>query len=155
MHDHFLTFIRLLNEEEVEYVVIGGYAVAKYGYPRYTGDLDIFVSGSSENAKKLVDVMFKFGFGPYDFEADDFTGNDRFVSVGDEPYKIELLTSTLGVSFDEVYRNKVTVDSRGIIINFISYQELILNKKAVGRPKDLLDLENLAALKNDAQSGGL
>lgn len=143
MHDHFLTFIRLLNEEGAEYVVIGGYAVAKHGYPRYTGDLDIFISGTPENAEKLVSVMFKFGFGPYDFEVSDFTGSERFVSIGDEPYKIELLTSTLGVSFEEVYQNKVVVDTEAVRINFISYQELILNKKAVGRPKDLLDLENL------------
>ena len=146
MHDHFLTFIRLLNEKEVEYVVIGGYAVAKYGYPRYTGDLDIFVSGTSENAEKLVSVMFKFGFGPHDFEASDFIGSERFVSVGDEPYKIELLTSTLGVNFEEVYLNKSVVEIQGITINFISYRELVANKKAVGRPKDLLDLENLPPL---------
>lgn len=143
MDDLFLTFIRLLNEEGVEYVVIGGYAVAKHGYPRYTGDLDIFVGGTPENAEKVVSVMFKFGFGPYDFEARDFIGDEQFISFGDEPFKIELLTSTLGVSFNEVYQNRVTIESEGVDINFISYRELILNKRAVGRPKDLLDLENL------------
>lgn len=146
MDDHFLTFIRLLNDEGVEYVIIGGYAVAKHGYPRYTGDLDIFINGTQENAEKLVSVMFSFGFGPYDFETLDFIGDERFISFGNEPYKIELLTSTMGVSFEEVYRNKVTIENEGISINFISYQELVLNKKAVGRPKDLLDLENLPPL---------
>ena len=143
MHDHFLKFIQLLNEEGVEYVVIGGYAVAKHGYPRYTGDLDIFVSGISDNAEKLLHVMLKFGFGPYDFEASDFLGSDRFVAIGDEPYKIELLTTTLGITFEEVYQDKEIVTSQGVNINFISYQDLIKNKKAVGRTKDLLDLENL------------
>jgi predicted nucleotidyltransferase len=133
----------LLNDEDVEYVIIGGYAVAKHGYPRYTGDLDIFISGTPENAEKLVSVMFRFGFGPYDFEALDFIGNERFISFGDEPFKIELLTSTLGVSFEEVFQNKVTIETEGVRINFIAYRDLILNKKAVGRPKDLLDLENL------------
>jgi hypothetical protein len=143
MHDHFLTFIRLLNEENVEYVVIGGYAVAKHGYPRYTGDLDIFVSGTRENAEKLLNVMFNFGFGPYDFDLNDFYGEERFVSIGDEPYKIELLTQTLGVTFADVYQNKEVVMSQNTAINFISYNDLIKNKTAVGRPKDLLDLENL------------
>lgn len=143
MHDHFLTFIRLLNEENVEYVVIGGYAVAKHGYPRYTGDLDIFVNGSRENAEKLLNVMFNFGFGPYDFDLNDFYGEERFVSIGDEPYKIELLTQTSGVTFADVYQNKEVVMSQNTAINFISYNDLIKNKTAVGRPKDLLDLENL------------
>ncbi len=79
MHDHFLKFIQLLNEEGVEYVVIGGYAVARHGYPCYTGDLDIFVSGTLENAEKLLNVMFRFGFEPYDFEVSDFHGAERFV----------------------------------------------------------------------------
>ena len=146
MDDRFLTFIQLLNDEDVEYVIIGGYAVATHGYPRYTGDLDIFISGTPDNAEKLVSVMFRFGFGPYDFEALDFIGDDRFVSFGDEPFKIELLTSTLGVSFRKVYQNKVIIKIEGVSINFISYRELILNKRAVGRPKDLLDLENLPPL---------
>lgn len=143
MHDHFLRFIQLLNDEGVEYVVIGGYAVAKHGYPRYTGDLDILVSGMPDNAEKILNVMFKFGFGSNDFEASDFLGSDRFVSIGDEPYKIELITSTLGVNFENVFFNKEVVISQEITINFISYQDLIKNKKAVGRPKDLLDIENL------------
>jgi len=98
MDDHFLTFIRLLNDEDVEYVIIGGYAVAKHGYPRYTGDLDIFISGTPENAEKLVSVMFRFGFGPYDFEALDFIGNERFISFGDEPFKIESVLISLHIA---------------------------------------------------------
>lgn len=143
MHDHFRQFIQLLNEEEVEYIVIGGFAVAKYGYPRYTGDLDVFVSGSTVNAQKILLVMQRFGFGPYDFELDDFAGDERFVSIGNEPYKIEILTHTKGISFEEAYQNREVVSNQGLSINFISYQDLIKNKKAVGRPKDLLDLDNL------------
>jgi hypothetical protein len=105
--------------------------------------LDIFVSGTRENAEKLLNVMFNFGFGPYDFDLNDFYGEERFVSIGDEPYKIELLTQTLGVTFADVYQNKEVVMSQNTAINFISYNDLIKNKTAVGRPKDLLDLENL------------
>jgi hypothetical protein len=143
MHDHFREFIQLLNAEAVEYVVVGGFAVAKHGYPRYTGDLDVFIAGTKENAEKMLNVMLKFGFDVYDFALDDFFGDERFVSVGDEPYKIEILTQTLGITFEEAYQNREIVDNHNLKINFISYQDLIKNKKAVGRPKDLLDIENL------------
>lgn len=150
MHDHFLQFIRLLNEEGVEYVVIGGFAVAKHGHPRYTGDLDILVSGTPGNAEKLVTVMLRFGFSPYDFDVDDFLGYERFVSIGDEPYKIEIITRTMGITFEETYTNRIQVLNQGVQIDFIGYSQLIANKLAVGRPKDIQDVEALKQHRSQA-----
>lgn len=143
MHDHFRQFIQLLNEEGVEYVIVGGFAVAKHGYPRYTGDLDILIHGTKENAENLLVVMIRFGFDIYSFQIEDFIGDDQFVSFGNEPYKIELLTSTLGITFDEAYQNRVVVENQGLPINFIGYEELLRNKQAVGRLKDRVDVDQL------------
>ena len=154
MHDHFLQFIQLLNEEGVEYVVIDGFAVAKHGHPRYTGDLDILVSGTTGNAGKSVTVMLRFAFSPYDFAVDDFIGYERFVSIGDEPYKIELITRTMGITFEEAYTNRVQVLNQDVRIDFIGYSQRIANKLAVGRPKAIQDVEALKQHRSQADDAG-
>lgn len=143
----FKDFLQLLNKYQVEYLVIGGYAVAVHGYVRATGDIDIWVNPTEENAEKMLSVMVAFGFGVYDFQPEDFLIDEDnkggFVSFGEVPFKIEILSDTLGVSFEEAYQNKIIVEMDNIPVNFIGVVELIKNKKAVGRPKDLLDVENL------------
>jgi hypothetical protein len=143
----FRDFITLLNKFEVEYLVIGGYAVAVHGYVRATGDIDIWINPTQINADKMLAVMLAFGFNAYDFQMEDFLvdeeGRTGFVSFGDIPFKIEILTTTLGVTFTEAYQNRKVISIEDTAINFIGLAELIKNKKAVGRPKDLLDIENL------------
>ena len=117
---------------------------------RYTGDLDILVSGTLENAEKLVTVMLRFGFSPYDFAVDDFLGYERFVSIEDEPYKIEIITRTMGITFEEAYLNRVQVLNRDVLIDFIGYSQLIANTMAVGRPKDIQDVEILQQHRSQA-----
>ena len=141
----FKEFLILLNEYEVEYIVIGGYAVAIHGYVRATGDADIWVNPTTENADKMLTVMLHFGFGEYDFKLEDFlvTNETGFVSFGDEPFKIEILTKTFGVTFPEAYQHRKIVELDGINVNFMGFDDLITNKKALSREKDLNDLANL------------
>ena len=141
----FKEFLILLNKYEVEYIVIGGYAVAIHGYVRATGDADIWVNPTLENADKMLTVMLHFGFGEYDFKLEDFlvTNETGFVSFGDEPFKIEILTKTFGVTFLEAYQHRKTVEIDGINVNFMGFDDLITNKKALSREKDLNDLANL------------
>lgn len=143
----FKNFISLLNKYEVEYLVIGGYAVAVHGYVRATGDIDIWINPTAINADKMLSVMLDFGFDAYDFQIIDFLIDENnkggFVSFGDVPFKIKILTTTLGVTFGEAYQNKKTIFIENLPIHFIGLAELIKNKKAVGRPKDILYIENL------------
>jgi predicted nucleotidyltransferase len=143
MEDEYLNFIQLLNENHVEYVVLGGYAVIVHGYIRTTGDVDILINTTEQNADKMLTVMLKFGYDVYDFELADFMREPGCISLDRYNGTIEILTSTLGVTFEECFANKVVVDTSGILINFISLTDLIKNKQAVGRPKDLEDIKNL------------
>jgi predicted nucleotidyltransferase len=143
MEDEYLSFIQLLNEHQVEYVVLGGYAVIIHGYIRTTGDVDILINTSKQNAEKLMVVMLKFGYDVYDFELSDFMEEPGCISLDRYNGKIEILTSTLGVTFSECFDNKIVVETEGVAINFISLSDLIKNKLAVGRPKDLEDIKNL------------
>jgi predicted nucleotidyltransferase len=144
LEPRFKTFLALLNQHQVEYLVIGGYAVSVHGYVRATGDIDIWLNATVENADKMLTVMLAFGFDVYDFRLEDFLPEQGgFVSIGDAPFKIELLTNAAGVTFSEAYPNRKTIEIDGVPIHFIGLQELIQNKKAVGRPKDLEDIANL------------
>lgn len=139
----FKEFIELLNKYQVEYLVVGGYAVAMYGYPRYTGDIDFWIKPNKENATKIVNALVDFGFGSYDISEDDFIKTDGIIQLGFPPNRIDLLTGVTGLNFEICYneRNKLTLAE--IEVNFISLFHLRLNKKETGREKDLNDLSNL------------
>ena len=143
----FKDFLRLLNEKQVEYLVIGGYALSVYGYVRATGDIDIWIHATPQNAQKMLGAMNAFGFSSDDVSEQDFLPDDNgkagFLSFGDAPFKIEILGEAQGVSFAEAYPKRKTVVLDDTPIQFIGLSELIANKKAVGRPTDLLDIENL------------
>ena len=143
MEDEYLSFVQLLNEHKVEYVVLGGFAVIIHGFVRTTGDIDILINTTEENADKMLLVMLKFGYGEYDFELKDFMEEPGCISLDRYNGKIEILTSTIGVTFEECYKNKLVIETQGVAVNYIGLQDLIKNKKAVGRPKDLEDLRNL------------
>jgi len=117
--------------------------VGVHGHPRYTGDLDIWLSPSEENALKILSCVNQFGFSSYGLTVSDFTKEGNVVQLGYPPLRIDLLTNIDGVTFDECYKNKKEVDIDELIVNFISYKDLIKNKKATGRLRDLDDLENL------------
>ena len=143
MEDEYLNLVRLLNEENAEYVVLGGHAVIAHGYYRTTGDIDIFVNSTPKNAKKMVCVLEKYGYANGEFEVADFTLIPNYLSFSRYDAWIDLMTFTVGVTFDECYKNRIELDIRGTKVKFINLPELIKNKQALGRPQDLQDLENL------------
>lgn len=139
----FKEFLSLLNSNDVEYLVVGGYAVSIHGYPRATGDLDIWVRKASENASRLADVIRAFGFGFTDPEPSWFLENNRIIRMGHPPVRIEILTDISGVEFETCYSKRRIEVIDGVSINCISLEHLRQNKQASGRHKDLADLENL------------
>lgn len=139
----FKDFLKLLNENQVEYLVIGGYAVGYHGYPRATADMDIWIAIRRENAEKVVAVLREFGFDVPELTADLFIQENRVVRLGVPPLRIEIITTISGVTFDECYAKRVTDELDGITVNLISLECLKINKRASGRYKDLNDLENL------------
>jgi hypothetical protein len=142
-------FIESLNSRGVEYLIVGAVALAHHGFPRYTGDLDILVRNSPENAQRLEGVLQSFGFSALGLKAADFIGSYQVVQLGLPPNRIDLLTSITGVSFEEAWRERIEAVLEGMRVNFIGRQALIQNKKATRRPQDLADL---AALGEDPDS---
>ena len=140
----FKEFIHSLNDNGVRYLVVGGYAVALHGYPRYTKDMDVWVDMTSENASKILKALDQFGFGSLDVKESDFTVPDQMLQLGYPPGRIDILTTLPGVDFSECYLARTIVEVDGVPVNFIDLENLKKNKKATGRHQDLADLENLA-----------
>jgi hypothetical protein len=136
-------FIELLNSRGVEYVIVGAHSLAFHARPRYTGDLDILVRPSPENAAKLVSLLRDFGFGEKDFTESDFTLPEQMIQLGRVPNRIDLLTSISGVTLDEAFSTRMSTELEGLPVFVLSKEALIRNKRAVGRPQDLADLEGL------------
>ena len=139
----FKEFLKLLNAWEVEYLLIGGYAVGYHGYPRTTADMDVWIAVNPSNAEKMVSVLHEFGFGTPELTTDTFLQQGRIIRMGYPPVRIEIATTISGVDFGECYADRVIDAIDGIRLNIISLNHLKLNKRASGRLKDLADLENL------------
>ncbi len=139
----FKDFLKLLNSKQVEYLLIGGYAVGYYGYSRATADMDIWIAIGPENAVKMVDVLQEFGFGVRELTPDLFLQEHKIIRMGVPPFRIEILTTISGVIFDECYQARTVDTIDGIEVNVISLSHLKANKKAAGRNKDLSDLDYL------------
>ncbi|HNR69737.1 MAG TPA: hypothetical protein PKN24_16950 [bacterium] len=137
-------FLKLLNSHRVEYLLVGGYAVGYHGYPRATGDMDIWVGVSPRNAKKLVDVVKEFGFDLPEVDENLFLQKNKVLRMGNVPLRIELLTTLSGVDFQSCYKQRIVDTIDGIHIDIIDLENLIKNKKASGRHKDLDDVEKLS-----------
>jgi hypothetical protein len=136
-------FIELLNARDVRYVIVGAFALAHHGRPRYTGDIDFFVEASPENAERLNQVLEYFGFANVGVVEEDFTAADQVVQLGVEPYRMDLMTSISGVSFVEAWTTREYGDLDGLQVPYISRELLKRNKAAVGRKQDLADLDYL------------
>jgi hypothetical protein len=137
-------FIELLNSRAVEYVIVGAHSLAFHGRPRYTGDLDILVSPSPENAEKLAAVLTEFGFAESEFKPSDFVEPDQIIQLGRVPNRIDLLTGISGVATGEAFEKKISTELAGLPVFILSKDLLIQNKRAVGRPQDLADLDALS-----------
>ncbi len=139
----FKEFLKLLNAHKVEYLLIGGYAVSYYGYPRATADMDIWIAMNSANADRIVATLKEFGFNPQDLSVNLFLKEKQIIRMGVPPVRIELVTTISGVSFSECYKERVVAEIDGVKTNLISLPQLKANKKASARHQDIADLEKL------------
>lgn len=138
MDNDLREFVLLLNAKGIEFVVIGAHALAFHALPRYTKDLDLFVRISAENARKISETVTEFE-GVRRFGPEDFMDPGYFIQIGNEPNRIDLVTAIDGVTFDQVWRNKVEGELDGIPVYFIGLDDYLTNKRAAGRPQDLAD----------------
>jgi hypothetical protein len=143
LNQDFKEFIQSLNDSDVRYLVIGGYAVALHGYPRYTKDIDVWIELSPENAAKMVKALEQFGFGSLGLQAVDFLVPDQIVQLGYPPSRIDIITTPPGVEFEICYAARVEVEIGNVTVDFIDLENLKRSKRAAGRLQDLADLENL------------
>jgi len=139
----FNDFLKLCLRNEVRFLVIGGYAVIHHSRPRYTGDLDIWIEASDENAQRVVNVLQEFGFPANAVSIEMITEGKKIIRMGFEPMRLELFTSIPGVEFGSWYEHRELVAIGRMRVPFIGLEDLKINKLASGRPKDLQDIEEL------------
>jgi len=139
----FKELLELLNAHNVEYVIVGAYALAFHGVPRFTGDIDILVKPDLDNAKNIIAALKDFGFGSLDLNESDFNEPEKVIQLGVAPVRIDLITSLTGVSWQNAYSTKVAGKYGDLNVYYLSKEELISNKKTLGRTKDLADIEAL------------
>ena len=143
LNPDFKEFFQLLNKNNVRYLVIGGFAVAFHGYPRYTKEIDIWLWINPENAKNVVRTLEDFGFKSLGLSIDDFLESETIIQIGHPPNRIDLIMTASGVDFEECYQSKIEEEIDGVNIPFIDLENLKKNKLATGRTQDMADIENL------------
>jgi hypothetical protein len=143
LSNDFLEFISSLNESGANYLLVGGYAVIYHGYPRNTGDMDIWVESTRTNGEKVVAALRAFGFGTMKITPEDFMEPNQILQLGISPVRIDILTTIDGVDFEQAFKARVLHTQDDIRIPIINLEALRQNKKVSGRLKDLLDLQEL------------
>ncbi|MDD4101415.1 MAG: nucleotidyltransferase [Kiritimatiellae bacterium] len=141
----FKEFLELFNAKGVEYMIVGSYALAYYGAPRYTGDIDVFVHRTTLNAKRIIGALNEFGFAFPNLTGEDFLKDDTVVQLGVPPVRIDILTFLSGLDWDAAEAHRVSDEIDGIPVFMIGRDDYIANKRASGRAKDLADIEALGA----------
>ncbi len=139
----FKELLELLNAHEVKYVIVGGYALAFHGAPRFTGDLDVFVKPEKDNAKGILAALDEFGFADLDLTTADFETPKMVIQLGVAPVRVDIITSLTGVDWDEAYSGRVSGKYGDVPVNYLGREQFIANKRATGRKRDLADLEAL------------
>jgi hypothetical protein len=139
----FRELLALLNAHEVEYIIVGAYALAFHGVPRFTADLDILVKTDSKNSHRIIQALEEFGFKSIGLTSGDFQHPDKVVQLGVPPVRIDLLTSLTGVSWEEAFSGRSKGKYGDITVYFLGREQFIANKRALGRKRDLADLEAL------------
>jgi predicted nucleotidyltransferase len=141
----FKECVASFNAQGVEYLVVGGYALAAHGHPRYTGDIDLWVQASPANARRVLAALQAFGFGGLNIEQADLLRPDQVIQLGYPPRRIDLLTSIDGVTFEGCWPHRIEVQIDGLVLPVIGLADLKANKRATGRPQDIADLHRLGA----------
>ncbi|HUT29434.1 MAG TPA: hypothetical protein VMX13_06560 [Sedimentisphaerales bacterium] len=139
----FKELLALLNEHKVEYLIVGGYALAFHGAPRYTGDLDILVKADKQNAERILAALDDFGFADLDLKPADFEASEMVVQLGVAPVRVDIITSLTGVDWGQACAGRVRGKYGDIAVHFLGREQFIANKRATGRKRDLADLEAL------------
>jgi hypothetical protein len=145
----FQEFLRSFVQHDVRFLIIGGYALAVHGHPRYTKDLDVWVWPEPANADRILAALDEFGFGSLGLEASDFLEPGVIIQLGREPQRIDLLTFASGLEFQAAFENRVLVEIGGVEVPFLSVDDLRTNKTATGRLRDLADVEDLPPTDTD------
>jgi hypothetical protein len=143
LNPDFKEFFQLLNDHDVRYLIVGGYAVAYHGYPRYTKDIDVWLWVNPENAERVVRSLVDFGFESLGLDVSDFLESETIIQLGYAPNRIDLIMGVPGVDFEDCYAQRVEEEIEGVRLAFIDLEGLKKSKKASGRLQDLADLENL------------
>ncbi len=143
LNQDFQEFVELFVAHEVEFLIVGGYALAAHGHPRYTKDLDVWVWIGPENAQRIIRAIEEFGFGDLGLTVEDFQEPDVMVQLGHEPQRIDILTYASGLDFSNAYKNRIYITVGKTQVPFISVGDLRTNKLATGRPRDLADVADL------------
>ena len=143
LNPDFKEFFQLLNANNVQYLIVGGYAVAYHGHPRYTKDIDVWIWIDPENARRVVKTLADFGFESLGLREDDFLETDTSIQLGYAPNRIDLIMGVPGVAFRECYEKRAETEIDGVKLPFIDLENLKKSKKASGRLQDLADVENL------------
>jgi predicted nucleotidyltransferase len=146
LNQDFKEFVQSLNDNQVRYLIVGGYAVAFHGHPRYTKDLDVWVERSPSNAERIVRALEQFGFGSLGLTDSDFIQPNQIIQLGHPPCRIDLLTTLSAVDFETCHQARLETEVDGVKVNFIDLENLKTTKRAAGRHQDLADIENLEAL---------
>lgn len=146
LNPDFREFAELLASNQVEYLIVGGYALAAHGHPRYTGDLDFWLGADPVNAERALVALSEFGFGGLGISLDDLTRAGQVIQLGFPPRRIDLLTSIDGVEFAPCFARRMVVTIDALPMNFIALEDLKTNKRAAGRLQDLADLQALDGL---------
>jgi hypothetical protein len=139
----FKYLFELFNTHKVKYMIVGGYALAYHGVPRYTGDIDIYVKPDSQNAESIMKALDEFGFGSVGLTIEDFENQNKVIQLGVPPVRIDIITSVSGVSWKDAFLSCVDGKYGDVPVKYIGLDELIINKRTTGRKKDLSDLEAL------------
>ncbi|EMI58122.1 MULTISPECIES: nucleotidyltransferase [Rhodopirellula] len=139
----FKDMLLALSDAKIDFLLVGAYAVAAHGHPRATGDLDLWVRPDAETAPKVYRVLAEFGAPLHDLTVDDLATPGMVFQIGVEPSRIDILTAISGVAFDDAWENKLHLELDDIKLNVIGRDDLIVNKRACGRPKDIADAETL------------
>ena len=139
--------LKLFNRHKVKYCIIGAFAVAFYARPRYTKDIDIFIDSSPENAGRIIKALTEFGFEDLDLSEDDLCQEGNIIQLGYEPLRVDIVTSLSSISFNQVWKNKVSADYGREKVHFIGLDDLIQTKKQSSRPQDKVDLDLLVKAK--------
>ncbi len=139
----FRELLALLNAHEVEYIIVGAYALAFHGAPRFTADLDILVKADPENSQRIIQALEEFGFKSISLTSEDFQHPDKVVQLGVPPVRVDILTSLTGVLWEEAFSGRSRGKYGDTPVYFIGREQFIVNKRALGRKRDLADLEAL------------